>query len=696
MDDKSKSERQPQSAAEVVQRLRIWNAIKGGGGLWRIATEIGIPLHRFKKAMCGKDDLKEYRLPILGFLATAEHKENQKTDVNTKKLSETITISNFKPKGRLSTGILPTSLKKELYEQQRSLLDVIERPSVFCAITEREITKIQCQTLQGKDECFGCGAPSRFCRACLLRPMSFPEIDLCTKCLTEELSSENEAAQKGLPPIHPIESVICHLANRKIPQTACRAMQSETCGICGAPSRFCTKCKSRRVYYPEYGLCLSCTVKEYWGEHKFSPAIPLDEEEVEVLKVIQQYLADLSKVEGGAGKIKSDKIPPSQNKLPDVVFTEEELCVGFKTFIEKQGKAFFSVKSYLNDFKHFLRFFQAKGKELKAKEFQAVTTDFLNEFVNLGRTENTLASPGTIMKRRAALLHFFNFLITKDFAETNPVLSLRISTSQERKKRQVLTSKDIAAILIFVANTGKERYRRRNTAIIATIIYTGIKGSELINLTLAMFDRKARMFRGVIGRNNRIFDVMLPKILIPYLKDWLKERRKWSFKEKNNALFVSNKGGRPLTIRMIEQLCEYVSEKALGQQITPEILRDNFVYNLFRAGASHQFIQDILGLRSRQLPEFNEELTKSDRRKIIENTAQFTFSSAGCYERKRQQSSQIRQHLLLLTELYRNAQNTNNSQVVDALLWAIEEICQSYNIQLQRRQHGNTWIISPS
>lgn len=679
MDDKK-----PQSAAEIVRQLRIWIATKGGGrSTWSIAEELGIPLHRFKKAMLGKDDLKEYRLPILGFLATVEYKEKQKTDVKSQKLSEAIPV--FKPKNRLGIGILPASLKQELREQQRPLLDAIERPSVFCAITEREITKIQCQTLQGKDECFGCGAPSRFCRACLLRPVSFPEVDLCTKCLTEELPSENEVAQKGLPSIHPMVSVICHLANRKIPQTACRAMQSETCGTCGAPSRLCTKCKSRRVYYPEYGLCLSCTVSEYWSEREFQPIAPLDEEEDRVLKLILQYLTDLSKVDGRIGKVKSDKIPPSQNKLPDVVFTEEELYINFKTFIEEQGKAFFSVKAYLNGFKHFLRFFQAKGKELKAKEFQAVTTDFLNEFVNLGRTENTLASSGTAMKRRAALLHFFNLLKTKGFAETNPALSLRISSHQEKRKRQVLAPKDIISLLDCAANAGKGRYRRRNAAIFTTLIYTGIKVSELANLKLAMFDKKARMFRRVIGKNNRIFDVMLPKILIPYLKDWLKERKKWSFKENNDALFVSNKGGNPLTIRMIEQICKFVSEKALGWRIPPETLRDNFVYNLFRAGASHQFIQDILGLNSRQLPEFNEELTKSDRRKIIENAAQFTVSSAGCYESKEHKLPQIRQRLSLLTELYRNAQDNNNDEVADALLWVIEEICQSYNIQLQKK-----------
>ncbi|MBI1961272.1 MAG: helix-turn-helix transcriptional regulator, partial [Parcubacteria group bacterium] len=51
--------------------------------------------------------------------------------------------------------------------------------------------------------------------------------------------------------------------NRAIGIATCRSMQGPECGTCDAPSRICEACKERQVRYPDYGLCLHCTVKEY-------------------------------------------------------------------------------------------------------------------------------------------------------------------------------------------------------------------------------------------------------------------------------------------------------------------------------------------------------------------------------------------------------------------------------------------------
>lgn len=135
--------------------------------------------------------------------------------------------------------------------------------SVFCCIVGQDISVPRCVGIQGQAECFGCAAPSRFCENCHIRLLAFPEVELCGHCLRAALEREREM---GVPWFSKFTKVACPLAHGKIITVrACRVRQSAECGVCDAPSRICSVCMQRQVHYPEYGLCLHCTVDIYGG-----------------------------------------------------------------------------------------------------------------------------------------------------------------------------------------------------------------------------------------------------------------------------------------------------------------------------------------------------------------------------------------------------------------------------------------------
>lgn len=153
--------------------------------------------------------------------------------------------------------------------QRRQYIQSLEEALVYCSIVDKEISPWICLESQGQKECFGCSAPSHLCEKCLIRPLAFPEINLCSKCLHESLKEELQKG--GIPAPSKGTAIYCHLTGREIGAATCRKMQGHFCGDCTSPARICEECKKRAVKYSQYGTCLSCTVVIFAPSWHYEP-----------------------------------------------------------------------------------------------------------------------------------------------------------------------------------------------------------------------------------------------------------------------------------------------------------------------------------------------------------------------------------------------------------------------------------------
>lgn len=130
---------------------------------------------------------------------------------------------------------------------------------VFCQITGRDISPESCFQTQGQEGCFGCAAATRLCEACKVNFAVVAATGTCSQCTAAEIERESSLT---LPA--PQKSVTCRLMKRGISGSMCRTMQGQdACRGCSAESRVCEGCESRPVRFPQYGLCFTCSVKEY-------------------------------------------------------------------------------------------------------------------------------------------------------------------------------------------------------------------------------------------------------------------------------------------------------------------------------------------------------------------------------------------------------------------------------------------------
>lgn len=131
----------------------------------------------------------------------------------------------------------------------------------YCQIVGREISAESCFQQQGHEGCFGCAAVTRRCEKCHDFFVDVPAVGLCSHCLRIELDVETSL---GKPHFDVGFQVHCQIAGRSIDVEMCLATQGqEACHECKATSRMCEKCGQRPSRFPQYGLCLICSVAEY-------------------------------------------------------------------------------------------------------------------------------------------------------------------------------------------------------------------------------------------------------------------------------------------------------------------------------------------------------------------------------------------------------------------------------------------------
>lgn len=169
--------------------------------------------------------------------------------------------------------------------------------SPFCQITGKKIKPIQCGTIQGNAECFGCAAITRACELCKSKAVDVPAVGLCSNCLLQQLKSEVEISQSEI-----IGSASCKIFRKTIDAKLCLNTQGQSeCFECSSPTRLCEKCGLRVVKYPIYGYCTACTIDEYgegWNaEDAIISSLTVDKEIVEqgssLASDIDPYMPDV-------------------------------------------------------------------------------------------------------------------------------------------------------------------------------------------------------------------------------------------------------------------------------------------------------------------------------------------------------------------------------------------------------------------
>lgn len=199
----------------------------------------------------------------------------------------------------------------------------------------------------------------------------------------------------------------------------------------------------------------------------------------------------------------------------------------------------------------------------------------------------------TIARKLAAIKAFYRFMTAEGYMDANPAEVVEAGTKGIKLPR-VLSEDEVVRLLNQPDITTAEGFRDRT--MLEVLYATGMRVSELINLTLERVDLNMKYIIA-FGKGSKERIVPLGSVAAEFLQHYLeKVRPKLTHEERNTNIVFLAFGGHELTRQRFWQIIRAYGRKAnINKALTPHILRHSFATHLLDNGADLRSVQELLG-----------------------------------------------------------------------------------------------------
>ncbi len=243
-------------------------------------------------------------------------------------------------------------------------------------------------------------------------------------------------------------------------------------------------------------------------------------------------------------------------------------------------------RSYENDLKVYYNYLKKRHKE----NFNVI--DITQEDIELFLKENTIKKDKTttIAHKLTVIKNFHAYLTKEKITKKN--ISLAIARPKLQKALpQTLSIKEVESLLDISLNTA---YDYRNKAMLELLYSTGLRVSELVNITVNNIDFNNCVIR-IVGKGNKERIVPIGEYSMYYLNLYRNKRHELRKTINDEALFLNNHGKKITRQGFFKILKKILKEKNLPEEVSPHTLRHSFATHLLKKGADLRSIQEMLG-----------------------------------------------------------------------------------------------------
>lgn len=179
-----------------------------------------------------------------------------------------------------------------------------------------------------------------------------------------------------------------------------------------------------------------------------------------------------------------------------------------------------TVKGYVDDVQHALDYIGKPDDEIRLVDLESWQSSISN------------LSSATIARRTAAVKEYFKFLYRNELIAKNPAEFLEAPAVKNREK-SALEAEDVRAMVNVATND-------RNKAIIMMLAQTGLRISELANITLEQYKSRINNTLVIRGKGDKDRLVGLSDETVNLIDRYISKSRK----DGSEYLFVGNQGNR--------------------------------------------------------------------------------------------------------------------------------------------------------
>lgn len=238
-----------------------------------------------------------------------------------------------------------------------------------------------------------------------------------------------------------------------------------------------------------------------------------------------------------------------------------------------------TVNYYIIDIYHYLSY-------IKKDYYQTTNEDIYHYLSYLEENKYSIYS---VVRKISSIKSFYHYLSSESIY--NLVLDIERPRFY-RKLPEVLTLEEVDKLLDIKLDTP---YDYRNKAMLELMYATGLRVSELINLTIENIDFNKQIVK-CSGKGHKERIIPIGAIATKYLKIYLDEYRQTLMKGYLcDNLFLNNHGKKITRQGFFKNLKIIAEKQGLKKEIHPHMLRHSFATHLLNNGADLRSIQLMLG-----------------------------------------------------------------------------------------------------
>jgi integrase/recombinase XerD len=285
---------------------------------------------------------------------------------------------------------------------------------------------------------------------------------------------------------------------------------------------------------------------------------------------------------------------------------------GFLSYCKSKNLSQVTIEGYESILRDFERFLSNKDILKITQISQSVIAEYLlslteKEIINqaTGKVMRVGLSSYARRNRFAAIRVFFNYLVEYGYVTENPVQKLK-SPRLEKKLIQTFSIDQLSKLLSMPNQ--KMLYGYRDYAIMLTLLDTGMRVSELINLRIEDIDWTENMFL-IVGKGRKERTVPFSSRLKRVLWKYLEKRRHIE----NDYLFLDIYEEK-MTRHAVQQMIFKYGQRAriTKVRVSPHTFRHTFAKMWILNGGDTFSLQKILGHTSMDMVRNYVNLASSD------------------------------------------------------------------------------------
>ena len=192
----------------------------------------------------------------------------------------------------------------------------------------------------------------------------------------------------------------------------------------------------------------------------------------------------------------------------------------------------------------------------------------------------------SVNRKISTLKSYFRFLVISNYSNSNP--TLKITSPKTSKRLPVFIEKDKINSLLDANFFDDNFIGHRDKLILELFYFTGIRLSELLNISISDIDFNNSQIK-VLGKRNKERLIPLTYSLISDLRVFI---NKFNI---INYLFVDENKKKLYSKKVYRIVNKYISKVSSLKKKSPHILRHSFATHMLNNGADLRSVQLLLG-----------------------------------------------------------------------------------------------------